>query len=74
MSIQADEYDDIFNEGMLYAIDEVLEIIDQMDKEAVEDFELDTDYGLAVVHDRFAKARKKIKALKEKEVIRNERL
>ena len=45
-------------------IDEVLEIIDRLDAEAVEDFELDTDYGLAVVHDRFAKARKKIEALK----------
>lgn len=45
-------------------IDRVLEIIDRLDAEAVEDFELDTDYGLAVVHDRFEKARKKIKALK----------
>ena len=42
-------------------IAEVLEIIDRLDAEAVEDFELDTDYGLAVVHDRFKKARKKIK-------------
>lgn len=45
-------------------LDRVLEIIDRLDAEAVEDFELDTDYGLAVVHDRFEKARKKIKALK----------
>lgn len=52
-----------YEDGEAKTIDCVLEIIDRLDAEAVEDFELDTDYGLAVVHDRFAKARKKIKAL-----------
>ena len=45
-------------------LDRVLEIIYRLDAEAVEDFEMDTDYGLAVVHERFAKARKKISNMK----------
>ena len=62
--VKADKVMDFTREIKTAVLDDVLEIIDRLDTEAVEDFELDTDYGLAVVHDRFAKARKKIEALK----------